>query len=203
MNIFSRFSSLEAWKKHCIYIVILMLISSAVTYHYTAKHYQEKYDTLNSEYTNYKANHPDATETKTSEQAIIDKALNDKKNDTPVTETIGTESKTTIGYAQKQSADDADIEITNTANPVLISYNGKTEALKTTTSENQTTNADGKVVITQQTSAVLDITDTVNRAIAQRVLDDEHKEEVLRRQKTQQTVWGVVAGVAIGYAVKK
>lgn len=202
MNILNGFNTLETWKKHCIYVFILVLITSALTYHYTAKHYQSEYDTLSAQFTTYKVNHPDTTELKT-EQAIIDKALDDKKNNVPITEAVGTESTTTIQYVQKQSSNDADVEVTNAAKPISISYNGTISQLKTNTTETQSTTADGKVVINQQTSAVLDVTGIVNEKIANRILEDEHKEQVLKRQKTQQTVWGVVAGVAIGHFVKK
>lgn len=203
MDIGSRFESLSGWKKHIIYVLVVGLIFSGLTYHFTAKHYEAKYETLNTEFTIYKASHPDANDTKTAEQTIIDKALNDKKNNVPVTENVGEETNTVIKYVPKETASDADVEITNTPKPVVVSYNGKTEELKTNTTESQSKTADGKVVVTQQSQATIDIDSIVNREIANKVLEDEHKEMVLKRQKTQQTFWGVVGGIAVGYLAHK
>ena len=175
--------------------VILALVCSVLTFHYTSTYYQNKLST-------YQATHPDTGETK-EEKALIDQAIKDKQNKVPLTETVGQGTTTEISYQAKTSKDDADVEVTNTIKPVVVSYNGKKEELKTITSENQTTGADGKVVITQQSSAVLDIDSIVKREIANTILEDEHQKAVLERQKKQNAFWGAVGGYVVGSMLHK
>lgn len=202
MEIVTWYSSLTQGKKYLLLGLVLAMVCSALTFHFTAKHYQAKYDALNEQFISYKTTHPDADENQ-REKAIIDKAILDKKNNVPVTETVGSETKTIIQYVEKTSKSDADIEVTNKAKPITVSYNGKTSELATTNTEKQTTDADGKVVITQQTAATIDIDSIVKREIANKILEDDHDKAVLERQKKQNAFWGTVAGFAIGSIAHK
>jgi hypothetical protein len=190
--------------------IIFALVCSLLTYHYTAKHYQAKYNTLNekyvalnNEYTQFKSAISDTE--KEREDKIIAKAETDKQNKVPVVAPLFQDTTTTISYDSKQSKNDADVEITNTVNPVKVSYNGKTEELNTTTTEKQTTEG-GKVVVKQDTTTTIDIDSIVNRQIAdriddynQKIKDLNHDKAVLKRQKTQQTIWGAIIGIGIGH----
>jgi hypothetical protein len=175
--------------------ILVALICSGITYHYTAKHYQEKYNALNAQFDAFKAEYSSVINEK--EQAIIDKAIAEKKANTPVKEYLKGETVTQLQWVEKESKSDASVEINSKTNPIVVSYNGKKEELPTTTTEGKDIK-DGKVVVTQQTTATLDIDSIVNRQIANRILEDEHKEKVLKREKTQQTIWGTVAGFVIG-----
>lgn len=181
--------------RNVVVAIIIALVCSFVTYHYTAKHYQAKYDALNAEYTAFKAQYQAIVVEK--ENAIIAKAQADKAAKVPVVEYIKGDTVTEIQYVEKQSKNDADIEITNKAKPIIVSYNGQKEQLPTTTTEGKTI-ADGKTTITQETTATLDIDAIVNRQIANRIAEDDHKIAVLKRQKTQNLVWGIIGGAVIG-----
>ena len=182
--------------------VVLALICSVLTFHYTSSYYQDKCTQIENKLSAYQATHPDDGEAK-KEQDLIAKAIADKQNKVPLTETVGQENTTEISYQAKTSKDYADVEVTNTIKPVVVSYNGKKQELKTVTSENQTVGADGKVVITQQSAAVLDIDSIVNREIANKVLEDDHDKAVLERQKKQNAFWGAVGGYVVGSMLHK
>jgi hypothetical protein len=191
---------IEEEKKHfylkfAIVAISVILLCCIATFAFTAKHYQAKYDALNAEYTAFKAKY--STIEKEKEQAVIAQALAEKAAKTPLKEYIQGDTVTKFVYAEKESKDDATVEMNSTVNPIVVSYNGKKEELPTTTTEGKTIQ-DGKVVITQQTTSTLDIDSIVKREIANRILEDEHKQAVLKRQKTQQTGWGFVLGVVAG-----
>lgn len=185
--------------KILLLILVVGLISSGLTYHYTKQHWSNKYDALQAQYDTYAANHPDsADDGPTAEDKIIAKALDQKKENVPVKETIGTTEKTVIYYTQKESKDDSDVQVTNKPQSISVSYNGKKQEIPTTNTEGQSIE-NGKLVVDQKQSATIDIDSIVNREIANKILEDEHKQAVLKRQKTQQTIWGTVIGVGIGY----
>ena len=57
---------------------------------------------------------------------------------------------------------------------------------------------DGKVVITQENTTKLDVTDIVNREIANTVTKKDTEIKHLKREKKQSTFLGVVGGILIG-----
>lgn len=181
--------------KYILATLVVALVFSGITYYYTAKHYQEKYDALNKEYTDFKAVYSDVVKEK--EDALIAVSLAEKKAKTPLIETVKGETQTIIQYVEKESSSDASIEISSKQNPISISYNGQKQELSTTTTEGKEIK-DGKVVVTQQSSATIDIDSIVKREIANTILDKDHEIAVLKRQKTQQTGWGFLIGVGAG-----
>jgi hypothetical protein len=206
MNTLGWYNSLtdtqKKWFKYFIIFLVSALLSAGLTYHLCSKHYNAKYEALNEEFIIYKANHPDSDEN-VREQEIIDKALQDKKNNVPLIAPIGTKETTSIYYTNKTSKDDADVEMESKPTGITVSYNGKKETLPTVNKETQEKTEDGKLVIKQEQAATLDVTSIVNREIANKELEHMHNEEVLKRQKKQQTFWGVVGGVALGCLISR
>ena len=189
-------------KTYLIIALVTAVLCSLVTYHFTAKYYSAKYDTLNEDYTNFKAQYSSIVKEK--EDAVIAQALAEKKAKTPVKELVKGDTVTEIQYVEKESKKDSGLEMTSTVDPVSVTYNGKTEELATKTTDGKEI-VDGKFVVTQKSSTTIDIDAIVKREIANRILEDEnqrllleHDKDVLKRQKLQNTIWGTVAGVAIG-----
>ena len=185
--------------KTLILILVVGLLSAGLTYYYTNAHWETKYSTLQNEYDVYRVNHPDTGDKLGNEQAVINKALTEKEAKVPVKETIGLEGQTVIGYQPKSTPTDSDVEINSEPTTISVSYNGKQETIPTKSTTEQGVTTDGKVVVNQKQAATIDIDSIVNREIANKVLEDEHKQAVLERQKKQRTFWGVVGGLAVGY----
>ena len=176
-------------------IIAIILVSSLLTYHYTSKHYQDKLDALQYEYNDYKSKYSASVDER--EQSIISNAIADNENNTEVVAPIAQSSKAEIVYVEKTSKSDSDVEVTNTTAPVVVSYIGRQETLPTKTTENKEIK-DGKVVITQENTTKLDVTDIVNREIANTVTKKDTEIKHLKREKKQDTFLGVVGGILIG-----
>jgi len=189
--------SQKASVKNIAAIIIIALVCSIATYQYTAKYYQGKLDALNLEYNTFKATY--ATVIDDKEKAVIAVAKAEKAAGVPLKEYIKGDTIVKTEYVEKATKNDASIEVTNKVNPIVVSYNGKKQELPTTNLDG-TAIVDGKTVITQETTSTLDIDSIVKREIANTVLGMEHEQAVLKRQKTQQTVWGTLIGVGVGYA---
>lgn len=185
--------------KTLILILVVGLLAAGLTYHYTNAHWEAKYSTLQNEYDVYRVNHPDTGDKLGNEQAVIDKALAEKAANVPLKEAVGLEGQTAISYQPKTTPKDSDVEINSDPTTISVSYNGKQEVIPTKTTTEQGVTDDGKVVVNQKQAATIDIDSIVNREIANKILEDDHKQMVLERQKKQQTFWGVVGGVAVGY----
>jgi hypothetical protein len=184
-------------------------LAAGITFYLCDKHYTAQYNQLQTEFANYKS---DVKQIKDKdEEETIAKALREKEENKPVTETTMSDETTTIEAVQKESASDADVQMTNTVKPVVISYNGKTQELKTTTTESQNKTADNKVVITQQTQATLNVDDIVNREIANRIETDnktikDNKEKAaadlkkMNKEGNRKSGWCFIGGVLAGVA---
>lgn len=189
--------------------IISILLAAGITFYLCDKHYTAQYNQLQTEFANYKS---DVKQIKDKdEEETIAKALREKEENKPVTETTMSDETTTIEAVQKESASDADVQMTNTVKPVVISYNGKTQELKTTTTESQNKTADNKVVITQQTQATLNVDDIVNREIANRIETDnktikDNKEKAaadlkkMNKEGNRKSGWCFIGGVLAGVA---
>jgi len=183
-----------------IFTLIFIFGSGAfVGWYFTHKYYAPKLTTLQTEYDNFKAEYQ--TTVDKGEQTIINKAIADKIAKKPVTEKVTNESSTSIEYTQKTSASDADISVTSTPSTIQLEYNGVKTALTTTDTSSTSKTADNKVVINQQSVTTLNVDDIVNRQIANTILEKNHEEDVLKREKKQNLFWGAVGGLAIGYVV--
>lgn len=190
--------------------IISIIIAAGLTFYLCDNHYTAKYNQLQSEYNDYKAKTVDIVNK--DEAATIAKAEAEKAQNKPITETATTEATTTIEAVQKDSSNDADVQVTSNPKPIIVSYNGKQQELKTTTTESQTKTADNKVVITQQTQATLNVDDIVNREIANTVdnykatikaNDEKAKSDIKKMNKegNKKSAWCLVGGVLIGLAL--
>lgn len=120
---------------------------------------------------------------------------------------IAGETKTEYVYTEKQSQSDPDVKINDKGQEIKIAYNGQSFNLPMKQTTNTTGVKNGTLSIGQQSSATLDVTDIVNREIANTILQKdakieklEHEKKVLSRQGRQNTVWGTIGGALVGYA---
>lgn len=119
------------------------------------------------------------------------------------------EDKTEYVYIEKGKASDPDVDITSTPQEIKVSYNGETYNLPMQkTSESSVVG--GTLKMTQSSSATLDVTDIVNREIANTILQKdaqiaklEHEKKVAKRQGRQNTFWATTIGATAGYLIAK
>ena len=119
------------------------------------------------------------------------------------------EDKTEYVYIEKEKASDPDVDITSTPQEIKVSYNGKTYNLPMQRTSKSSVNG-GTLKITQSSSATLDVTDIVNREIANTILQKdaqiaklEHENKVEKRQGRQNTFWTATMGTTAGYLIAK
>jgi len=174
-----------------------LLIGVGVTYYLASGHYKEIVSDLKTELNEYKAKYSTTVEEK--EKAIIAKAIAEERANTPIKEYIKGDTVTTIQYIKKESEDDADLEMTNKPT-VSFEYNGVRQELEVENKDGFKF-VDGKWVITQETSTVLNVDDIVNRSIANTIDKKDNEIKTLKRQKIQKAVWGTLIGVGIGKAL--
>lgn len=119
------------------------------------------------------------------------------------------EDKTEYVYIEKEKASDPDVDITSTPQEIKVSYNGEIYNLPMQkTSESSVVG--GTLKMTQSSSATLDVTDIVNREIANTILQKdaqiaklEHEKKVTKRQGKQNTFWATTIGTTAGYLIAK
>lgn len=140
------------------------------------------------------------------EEAKIKLALEEQKKNAEV----GLNSKNTISctYTAKNNQYDPDVVVNEPKQCINIAYNGKVERLPMKQTKVTTKNANGTLAITQEALIVLDVTDIVNREIANYVLNTDnkiielkHDVKVRERQIKQHTFWASIAGAAVGALV--
>ena len=119
------------------------------------------------------------------------------------------EDKTEYVYIEKEKASDPDVDITSTPQEIKVSYNGKTYNLPMQRTSESSVNG-GTLKMTQSSSATLDVTDIVNREIANTILQKdaqiaklEHENKVEKRQGRQNTFWTATMGTTAGYLIAK
>ena len=136
------------------------------------------------------------------EELLIENAkLKDKE---PEIVYVKGETQTKYVYVQKEKEDDPDVKIDSKPMEIKLSYNGQIVDLPM----HSTSNSDikeGTLYIGQQATGTLDVTSIVNREISKTILDKDleieslkQKNKQLQRKRTQDTVWGVLGGMAIG-----
>lgn len=119
------------------------------------------------------------------------------------------EDNTEYVYIEKEKASDPDVNITSTPQEIKVSYNGETYNLPMQkTSESAVVG--GTLKMTQSSSATLDVTNIVNREIANTILQKdaqiaklEHEKKVNKRQGKQNTFWATTIGTTAGYLIAK
>lgn len=141
-----------------------------------------------------------------SEEAKI--ALAKEKLKEPEKVYIKGDTQTEIVYVEKETPQDPDVQINQEPPSLTVSYNGEVKELPMQTTTESATSEDGTLKVNQSSNVTLDVTDIVNREIANTVLQKDaeiYKQQEtikrLERQKVTSTVLGVIAAGAVGYAL--
>lgn len=142
---------------------------------------------------------------------IVKDAVEDLKKNKPVTERVVNNNQTEIRYVEKESPEDADVDIQDQAPVARIKYNDQTYDIPMQTTTSHTTDKDGTVKVNQAHELTIDVTKVADRQIAayqlsmedkQRELNDELK-KVKHENKTMKFVGGAVALTGTAYLINK
>lgn len=141
-----------------------------------------------------------------TEEAKI--ALAKEKLKEPEKVYIKGDTQTEIVYVEKETPQDPDVQINQEPPSLTVSYNGEVKELPMQTTTESANSEDGTLKVNQSSNVTLDVTDIVNREIANTVLQKDaeiYKQQEtikrLERQKVTSTVLGVIAAGAVGYAL--
>ena len=141
-----------------------------------------------------------------TEEAKI--ALAKEKLKEPEKVYIKGDTQTEIVYVEKETPQDPDVQINQEPPSLTVSYNGEVQELPMQTTTESATSEDGTLKVNQSSNVTLDVTDIVNREIANTVLQKDaeiYKQQEtikrLERQKVTSTVLGVIAAGTVGYAL--
>lgn len=141
-----------------------------------------------------------------TEEAKI--ALAKEKLKEPEKVYIKGDTQTEIVYVEKETPQDPDVQINQEPPSLTVSYNGEVQELPMQTTTESATSEDGTLKVNQSSNVTLDVTDIVNREIANTVLQKDaeiYKQQEtikrLERQKVTSTVLGVIAAGVAGYAL--
>jgi hypothetical protein len=146
-----------------------------------------------------------------AEVRLVKQALEDLKKNKPVTERVVSNNQTEIRYVEKESLEDADVDIQDQAPVARIKYNDQTYDVPMQTTTSHTTDKDGTVKVNQAHELSIDVTKIADRQIAayqlsmedkQRELNEELK-HVKHQNKTLKIVGGAAALVGTAYLINK
>ena len=146
-----------------------------------------------------------------AEVRLVKQALEDLKKNKPVTEKIINNTQTEIRYVEKESTEDADVDIQDQAPVARIKYNDQTYDVPMQTTTSHTTEKDGTVKVNQAHELTIDVTKVADRQIAayqlsmedkQRELNEELK-HVKHQNKTLKIVGGAAALAGTAYLINK
>ena len=135
-----------------------------------------------------------------AEVRLVKQALEDLKKNKPVTEKVVNNTQTEIRYMEKESPDDADVDIQDQAPVARIKYNDQTYDVPMQTTTSHTTEKDGTVKVNQAHELTIDVTKVADRQIAayQLSMEDKQRElnEELKHVKHQNRTLKIVGGAA-------
>lgn len=146
-----------------------------------------------------------------AEVRLVKQALEDLKKNKPVTEKVVSNNQTEIRYVEKESPEDADVDIQDQAPVARIKYNDQTYDVPMQTTTSHTTDKDGTVKVNQAHELTIDVTKVADRQIAayqlsmedkQRELNEELK-HVKHQNKTLKIVGGAAALAGTAYLINK
>ena len=146
-----------------------------------------------------------------AEVRLVKQALEDLKKNKPVTERVVSNNQTEIRYVEKESPEDADVDIQDQAPVARIKYNDQTYDVPMQTTTSHTTDKDGTVKVNQAHELSIDVTKIADRQIAayqlsmedkQRELNEELK-HVKHQNKTLKIVGGAAALAGTAYLINK
>lgn len=146
-----------------------------------------------------------------AEVRLVKQALEDLKKNKPVTERVVSNNQTEIRYVEKESPEDADVDIQDQAPVARIKYNDQTYDVPMQTTTSYTTDKDGTVKVNQAHELSIDVTKIADRQIAAYQLSMEDKQRELNEElkhvkyqnKTLKIVGGAAALVGTAYLINK
>jgi len=197
------------YKKLIILGILFFFASVAVGGFITYKIMKDQVDAAYEKIDELKAAVSDAEVA--AEVRLVKQAVEDLKKNKPVTERVVNNNQTEIRYVQKESPDDADVDIQDQAPVARIKYNDQTYDVPMQTTTSHTTDKDGTVKVNQAHELTIDVTKVADRQIAayqlsmedkQRELNDELK-KVKHENKTMKFVGGAVALTGTAYLINK
>lgn len=146
-----------------------------------------------------------------AEVRLVKQVVEDLKKNKPVTERVVNNNQTEIRYVEKESPEDADVDIQDQAPVARIKYNDQTYDVPMQTTTSHTTDKDGTVKVNQAHELTIDVTKVADRQIAayqlsmedkQHELNDELK-KVKHENKTMKFVGGAVTLTGTAYLINK
>lgn len=199
----------KTYKKPIIFGILFFLISVTFGGFITYKIMQSQIDAAYEKIDELKSAVSDAEVA--AEVRLVKQALEDLKKNKPVTEKVVSNNQTEIRYVEKESPEDADVDIQDQAPVARIKYNDQTYDVPMQTTTSHTTDKDGTVKVNQAHELSIDVTKIADRQIAayqlsmedkQRELNEELK-HVKHQNKTLKIVGGAAALVGTAYLINK
>ena len=199
----------KKYKKPIILGILFFFTSVAVGGFITYKIMKDQVDAAYEKIEDLKTTLPNAEVA--AQLRIVKDAVEDLKKNKPVTERVVNNNQTEIRYVEKESPEDADVDIQDQAPVARIKYNDQTYDVPMQTTTSHTTDKDGTVKVNQAHELTIDVTKVADRQIAayqlsmedkQRELNDELK-KVKHENKTMKFVGGAVALTGTAYLINK
>lgn len=199
----------KTYKKPIIFGILFFLISVTFGGFVTYKIMQSQIDAANEKIDELKLAVSDAEVA--AEVRLVKQAVEELKKNKPVTERVVSNNQTEIHYVEKESPEDADVDIQDQAPVARIKYNDQTYDVPMQTTTSHTTDKDGTVKVNQAHELSIDVTKIADRQIAayqlsmedkQRELNEELK-HVKHQNKTLKIVGGAAALAGTAYLINK
>ena len=139
------------------------------------------------------------------QNVVVKTEIQTVEKEIPIEVPVLVKGDTEIRYVEKTSPDDSDVEITNPAPVIAVSYNGEKTELDGIQSEKQKFDK-GKLQVEQSTEAVLDVTPIVERETQlavdkQKLQDEAEKQEAIKDEKHKAHQHGqktLLGGIGLG-----
>ena len=199
----------KTYKKPIILGILFFLFSISFGGFVTYKIMQSQIDSAYEKIDELKSAVSDAEVA--AEVRLVKQAVEELKKNKPVTEKVVSNNQTEIRYVEKESPEDADVDIQDQAPVARIKYNDQTYDVPMQTTTSHTTDKDGTVKVNQAHELSIDVTKIADRQIAayqlsmedkQRELNEELK-HVKHQNKTLKIVGGAAALVGTAYLINK
>lgn len=189
----------KIYKKPIILGILFFLISISLGGFVTYKIMQTQLDSAYEKINDLRATVSDAE--LAEEVRIVRNAVNELKQNKPVTERVVSNNQTEIRYVEKESPEDADVDIQDQAPVARIKYNDQTYDVPMQTTTSHVTDKDGTVKVNQSHELSIDVTKIADRQIAayQLSMEDKQRElnEELKHVKHENKTLKIVGGAAI------
>lgn len=189
----------KIYKKPIILGVLFFLISISLGGFVTYKIMQTQLDSAYEKINDLKSSVSDAEVA--AELRLVKNAVDELKHNKPVTERVVSNNQTEIRYVEKESPEDADVDIQDQAPVARIKYNDQTYDVPMQTTTSHVTDKNGTVKVNQSHELSIDVTKIADRQIAayQLSMEDKQRElnEELKHVKHQNKTLKIVGGAAI------